>query len=402
MPDTDKLQILLEDIDKWNEYRRENPGEVIDFSGIDLSDKDLSTANLSGVNFTNSFLRGANLTRANLAGVDFSGSMLRGVNFHGAFLRGVNFTDVNLSASCLLRVDLRGASLRGLDFTDSTLGSSDLSGADLRESNFHLASLNKTDFSDANLNGANFSQASLPSTNFWGASLVQADFTSCGIVSTLFLDCDLTGVKGLDSCNHRGPSYLDIYTAQNSGPLPLVFLQGCGLSDEQIQEISGTHTRKVPRYSCFISYSSQDDTFAKCLYNDLQENSVRVWRAVEDMKGGQKTEEQIDKAIKQHQKLLLILSRESINSNWVKTEIAKAFIRENREKKRVLFPIRLVDFDVLKNWEYFDSDLGMDLAKEIRKYHIPDFSNWEKPDVYRDEFNQLLRDLKQEHDIEID
>ena len=31
---------------------------------------------------------------------------------------------------------------------------------------------------------------------------------------------------------------------------------------------------------------------------------------------------------------------------------------------------------ILHTWASPDSDTGEDLAEEVRKYHIPDFSNW--------------------------
>jgi hypothetical protein len=43
-----------------------------------------------------------------------------------------------------------------------------------------------------------------------------------------------------------------------------------------------------------------------------------------------------------------------MNSEWGKTEIARARKREVKEGKRVLFPVRLVGFD----WECFDGDTG--------------------------------------------
>ena len=35
-------------------------------------------------------------------------------------------------------------------------------------------------------------------------------------------------------------------------------------------------------YSCFISYSSKDEEFAKRLHADLQSNGVRCWFAPEE------------------------------------------------------------------------------------------------------------------------
>jgi hypothetical protein len=107
--------------------------------------------------------------------------------------------------------------------------------------------------------------------------------------------------------------------------------------------------------------------------------------------GGKKVHEQID------DRLLLILSKHSMESEWVKTEIAKARKREVEEKRRMLFPLRLVEFDFLRNWECFDADTGKDSAREIREYFIPDFSRWKEDDCYQAAFDRLLSDLKTEH-----
>jgi hypothetical protein len=47
-----------------------------------------------------------------------------------------------------------------------------------------------------------------------------------------------------------------------------------------------------------------------------------------------------------------------MESEWVKTEIAKARKREVRDQRRVLFPIRLAPFETLRDWECFDADTG--------------------------------------------
>lgn len=114
------------------------------------------------------------------------------------------------------------------------------------------------------------------------------------------------------------------------------------------------------------------------------------------LREGKKIHEQIGEAIRLHKKLLLVLSEHSINSEWVKTEIAKARQREVREKCQVLFPIRLVDFETIQQWECFDADTGKDSAKEIREYFIPDFSNWKNHDAYQQAFDRLLQHLNQE------
>jgi hypothetical protein len=112
------------------------------------------------------------------------------------------------------------------------------------------------------------------------------------------------------------------------------------------------------------------------------------------MRGGKKVHEQIDQAISNHDKLLLILSPSSMNSEWVKTEISRARKRETKEDRRVLFPISLCPFEAIREWECFDPDTGKDSAREIREYHIPVFADWNNRHPYQIAFEQLLRDLQ--------
>jgi len=112
------------------------------------------------------------------------------------------------------------------------------------------------------------------------------------------------------------------------------------------------------------------------------------------MKGGNKLHEQIFQAIQVHDRLLLVLSIESMKSEWVMTEIRRAKKVERAENRRKLFPIRLVDFEMIQNWECFDADSGKDLAIEVREYYIPDFSNWKDHDSFESEHAKLLRGLR--------
>jgi len=67
-------------------------------------------------------------------------------------------------------------------------------------------------------------------------------------------------------------------------------------------------------YSCFISYSTRDEEFARRLYSRMRDEKLRVWFAPEEMKGGQKLYEQIERAIQLHDRLLLVLSESSMQS----------------------------------------------------------------------------------------
>ena len=116
--------------------------------------------------------------------------------------------------------------------------------------------------------------------------------------------------------------------------------------------------------------------------------------APEDMKAGRKLHEQIETAIRIFDKLLIVLSEASLQSEWVMTELRKAFKAERREGRRKLFPVRLVDMETIRAWECFDADSGKDLATELREYFIPDFSDWKNHDAFESAFARLLQDLR--------
>ena len=57
--------------------------------------------------------------------------------------------------------------------------------------------------------------------------------------ATGFGDTNLLGARGLDSCLHWFPSYVDHYTLVQNPDLPKKFLHGCGLPDEWIENLRG-------------------------------------------------------------------------------------------------------------------------------------------------------------------
>ena len=208
-----------------------------------------------------------------------------------------------------------------------------------------------------------------------------------------FLDVDLGKTRGLDTVRHLGPSSIDLETIYRSkGQLPEPFLRGAGIPENFITFMKSLTGAALEFYSVFISYSTKDQDFADRLYADLQARGIRCWFAPHDIQGGRKVHEQIDEAIRLHDKLLLVLSDDSMNSNWVKTEIANARAKEVQQGRQMLFPISLVPFEHIRAWRLFDADAGIDSAREIREYFVPDFSNWKDHDAYSGAFEKLVRD----------
>jgi hypothetical protein len=384
MANEEHFKMLMQSVGAWNQWRKENPDIRPDLRRAKLREAKLWEQNLHGESLihTDANLSGANLTDVDLIKAELHGANLSGADLYGARLVWAILTQANLSKASLCSANLSKADLRRANLVEANLSRANLIAADL----------GMADLSNANLRGANLSKADLR-----GAHLSGADFREAIVGHTVFADLDLTKVGGLDAVRHYGPSHISTDTLYRShGQIPEKFLRGAGVPDTFIAYLSSLTSQAFEYYSCFISYSTKDQAFAERLYNDLQAKGVRCWFAPEDIGGGRKLYEQIDQAIRLHDKLLLILSEHSIGSEWVMTEIRRARRSEERDKRRKLFPIRLVAWDVLKEWECFEADAGKDLAVEVREYHIPDFSNWESHAAYKPAFDRLLRDLKAE------
>ncbi len=147
-------------------------------------------------------------------------------------------------------------------------------------------------------------------------------------------------------------------------------------------------------YSCFISHSSKDRAFVEALNASLRDAGVRVWYAPEDLIPGRKLRDQIKRAINSFDKVILVLSSNSMSSDWVVSEIRDARSRERRERRQVLFPISIVPMHEVERWECFDADTGTDLASKIREYFVSDFSAWKDHNSYGDALKRLIAGLR--------
>jgi hypothetical protein len=342
MANPEHLEILRQGVKTWNRWRKDQRMVMPDLSGTGLIGVKLSKALLYSVDLRMVDLRRANLNGAELSMANLSG----GANLNGADLSEANLSMTNLRETKLRKADLRGALLRSAD-----LGGADLSGA------------------------------------------------TVGL--TAFGDNDLSTVKGLNTVKHFAPSTIGVNTIfRSQGKIPEAFLLGCGVPEQFITFIPSLIGAVEPfqYHSCFISYSTKDEEFTKRLHSRLRDAKVRVWFAPEDIKGGVKLYDQIERAIQFYDRLLLVLSENSLQSEWVMTEIRKAREAEKKENRRKLFPIRLADFEQIGKWRCPDADGGKDLAVEVREYFIPDFSNWKDHDSFEKAFERLLRDLREAED----
>jgi hypothetical protein len=296
----------------------------------------------------------------------------------------------DLSGANLADMDFDWYHLHATDFTRANLSESHLGGAILHDAVLTNAILISTNCEHAVFTNADFSEADLSYATFLGADLRGANFHGTTLDGTRFADVDLSETLNLDTVIHDAPSSIGIDTFFRSGGLPEGFLRGCGVPEEFITYAGSLLGKPIEYYSCFISYSSKDDEFAHRLHESLQGKKIRTWFAPEDLKIGDRFRSRIDESIRVHDKLVLILSESSINSAWVQREVETALEREDREKRDLLFPIRLDD-------SVFASEAAW--ARDVCRRHIGDFRHWKNHDDYTKSFDRLVNDLKREGPI---
>ena len=365
--------MIQSSVDEWNQWRKDAPLVRPDLSGVNLKDADL---------------RGINLRYADLVSARLDGADLTGANLMYSHLTNTHFERAELVRSMFF-----GAVGGEPQFLESNLSYAKMTGAHLGATNMENAllegaDLGDTDFTYSQFDKANLTSADLRGTNLSKASLLDANLDRALLSGTVFGDTSLLGTRNLETCVHYDLSIIDVQTLARSGRLPLGFLRGCGLPEHFIDYLPSLLREAIQFYSCFISYSTNDQPFVERLYADLQSKGVRCWFAPEDLKIGDKFRQRIDESIRLHDKLLLVLSEKSIASPWVEDEVEAALERERRERKSVLFPIS-IDESVSKSEIAWAASLR-------RARHIGDFKDWKSHDAYQKAFERLLRDLKAE------
>jgi uncharacterized protein YjbI with pentapeptide repeats len=357
MANEEQLSILKQGVEVWNQWRLNHHRIDIDLREISLRQVDL---------------RGVYLNLTNLSDADLSGA-----NLGGAFLNQAR----------LCGAQLMGARLPGANLWEADLGGADLTGADL----------SRTDLSQANLSHANLTEV----------DLIGSKLSMAQVGHTIFANLDLSEVMGLAGLLHTGPSRISIDVfARSKGKIPEVFLRGCGLSDADVEytklsnpDLSNEEINKIlyriydlrasqaiQVLPLFISYSHGDGRFVDKLESYLNRKGIRFWRDIHDLKSG-RMESQIDRAIRQNPTVLLVLSENSLSSDWVEHEVRTARGLEKEIGRDVLCPVALDD-----SWK--SSHWPKRVMEQIMEYNILDFSAWKDDVKFESMFRKLIDGLE--------
>jgi uncharacterized protein YjbI with pentapeptide repeats len=344
MASDDHIQQLLAGVNAWNKWRLDNP----------WINPDLSGANLSGRNFNR------------------ESKHPNSINIH-VLPPGLDLTSVNLS----------NADISRSEFVFANFWSADLRSVAAAECEFGVCSLE-----DADLRGADLSHALIEMVVFSNTQLDGCRFTHARIQRLQLANLDLSGVIGLESVVHLGPSSVGLDTILRSrGRIPRTFLAGCGVPNDILDYVLPLVAELPPIsfYSSFISHSSADHEFAVKLYTDLMKDSIRCWLATENLAIGAPLRSSIDSYILNHERVILVLSNSAITSQWVEQEVETSLKRERSEQSVILFPI-CIDATITtwpSGWPAY--------LRNTR--NIGDFTGWRNPAEYTRAYRRLKASL---------
>ena len=363
MANQEQLEILEQGTKAWNAWRKRNLGVFPDLRG----------ASLSGA-----ALRSANLFAAKLGGAD-----LGGVDLDSATLLGADLRNASLRNSILLSADLRQANLAGADLEQAAL-----LGANLRTADLEGARLNWTLLQQANLSGVNLRGAKLHRASFGGTNLGRLDLSQArGLADTLH---ELSSHIGTDTLEHTA---VGLRREPSRRVEVEAFYRGAGVQEDVIEFFRARIFSPIEFYSCFISYSHVDKSFARRLYNDLQAQGIRCWLDEKEILPGDNIPRAIDRGIRIWDKVLLCCSKASLASWWVGDEIDKALekeralLKERKEEVLAIIPLNL-DGHLLDGWQN-------ERAATLRKRQAPDFTYWESDNAkYQEQFEQVVKALR--------
>lgn len=115
-------------------------------------------------------------------------------------------------------------------------------------------------------------------------------------------------------------------------------------SSEELKHQIYNVSYRPPR--TFISHSSGDNKIAKKIANSLVERGYAVWLDEWEIKVGDSIIDKMNKGIVESDFLMILLSQNSIKSDWVTVELNAAKMKEMSKKKVFILPVLLEDCEI--------------------------------------------------------
>jgi hypothetical protein len=248
--------------------------------------------------------------------------------------------------------------------------------------------------SHLNAAGGDFEGALLNHCNLIETILDGANFSQARLDNVVLVDVDLTAICGAN-VRHLGPSHVDWRSIAKSLRAPRLkdFLISSGMPEvfaeymiECARSIDPARLFSMMQ-STFISYGGPDEKFARKLYEGLQRNGVRTFFFPEHARPGDKLHRLMRKGVNDHDRVILVCSKNSLDRPGVLNELEETLQREARDGgANYLIPIRLDEY-VLNGW----APKNADVAQAVRDRVVADFTDEAR---FADSLARLLGELR--------
>lgn len=112
----------------------------------------------------------------------------------------------------------------------------------------------------------------------------------------------------------------------------------------------------------FISHSSNDKKFVRLLKSCLQENDIDTWLDEDELNLGDSLLKKLEKALDESSHFVIVLSKASVNSDWVQLELKKVISNQKSGLINKIIPVKYRACDIP---EVLKELLYADLTNEI-------------------------------------
>ena len=109
------------------------------------------------------------------------------------------------------------------------------------------------------------------------------------------------------------------------------------MTTESEEQTSADGERQVPRV--FLSYGSEDKKLAGQVASTLRGERIETWWDNWEIRAGDSIRQKVDNGIEKCTHFLVLLTKQSINKEWVKAEMDAGFVRNLRGQCRFI-PVR--------------------------------------------------------------
>jgi hypothetical protein len=179
-----------------------------------------------------------------------------------------------------------------------------------------------------------------------------------------------------------GPTWIDAETlALHGKQLPPEFLYGAGVRVSRGTGAPAQGASDGEKEICIILHANRDAEFAARLRLDLMANGVRCWFLPEDISWSG-----IDLERPPYDRLVVVCSRNALESRPLVAEVKAALEREDGEQRECVLAVRVDDY-LYDEWQHAQKDA-------LLRKEVGDFRNWRDADLYRSALDHLLDALR--------